>query len=162
VSEENHRDRPGRNGPDGPSRPGLVWAIQLLRTLAAPDMAQIGVPSTRDEQVDLLFDLMALAAERAKTSDHVPDELGHRIIAYKAGQDASRSWPSPRPSEPSDSPDLPSLPYPARANPVLDYLLRNTTHALLTQPETALSWLACTAWMEGHIEGYDRAMAEPV
>jgi hypothetical protein len=36
-------------------------------------------------------------------------------------------------------------PYAARANPVVDHLSRNTTHALLSQPETALSWLACTA-----------------
>ena len=95
MSQGTHPSGPG---PGGPPRPGLAWAIRLLRSrVEGHDMADQDVPAAEAERVELLFDLMAMVAGQAKATDYVPTPLVHDIIAHKEAQDASRSWPSPRP-----------------------------------------------------------------
>jgi hypothetical protein len=89
----------------------------------------------------------------------VPTALAKEAEAHWQAQDDARSWPSPRPERPED---LSSPAYPAPGNPVIPVIMATAAAELRSGSEekAALLWLVASAWMEGHVEGFDRAMAE--
>lgn len=83
----------------------------------------------------------------------VPVELVDRLYRYRAAEE-HRQWPSPRTG------DMPEPPWPSQGNPMLEYLLMRAADDAGLDLEGALLRLGTYAWMEGHVEGYDRAMTE--
>ena len=85
--------------------------------------------------------------------------LAKAVSKYKESQRVARTWAPPGP-EPSD--EVVTPPYPSRSNPVVAVLASVAAGELRSGADlrTTLLWLLTTAWMEGHVEGFDRAMAE--
>jgi hypothetical protein len=84
----------------------------------------------------------------------VPQELAEEAVDHLARQDAERGpWPSPR-----SGADVTGPPYPAPDNPVLGYLVAIAHSAVDSGADVreTIVQLAVHAWMEGHVEGYDR------
>lgn len=72
---------------------------------------------------------------------------------YRAVQDA-RSWATPRTGE------VPDPPWPTASNPMLDFVIRCGAEYAKDDAREGLVYVAVHAWMEGHVEGYDRAMRD--
>lgn len=84
----------------------------------------------------------------------VPQVLAEDAVAYLERQDAARGpWPSPR-----EGAEVTGPPYPAADNPVLGYLVAAARSAMDSGTDVGetIVQLAVHAWLEGHIEGYDR------
>lgn len=79
---------------------------------------------------------------------------------YIDDQDAARgNWDPGRFNNQGDGPPVP--PKPSADNPMLAFLFDDAQRNVVKDDlASALINLAVHAWMEGHIEGYDRAMRE--
>lgn len=84
--------------------------------------------------------------------------LQDQARAYADAQDAARGdWPEIRPHEDPDSGDaLGKPPFPDYNSTMLEYLF-NKAKLIQDAGGNGMVWLGVHAWMEGHIEGYDRA-----
>jgi len=81
-------------------------------------------------------------------------------LAYVLDQDARRGpWMRTRP-EGDDGGAIHVPPYPAPDNPMLTYVLDQARVLVEDQGvEVAIVWAVATRWLEGHVEGFDRAQA---
>lgn len=92
----------------------------------------------------------------------VPEELVGALKDYIENQDRQREGnPSLREIVQNDA-GMPMPPYPGADNQMLGYLLFQAQARLRAgvSPREVLINLAATAWMEGHIEGFDHGYAE--
>ena len=128
-----------RTGPGGRPEPGVTdWQWVLAAALAAMEpRAKAPATQVQDQPWALL--------ERVAASRR-----------YKESQDSARHWASPR--DPNGTTSTP--PFPAPGNAALEFLLMVAAQFLAVDADVTLRELASNAWMEGHVEGYDRAMGE--
>lgn len=83
--------------------------------------------------------------------------LEKAAVAYVVAQDERRGdWPRLR------GPKMPNPPFPAAGNPMMAWLLDKALRDLKAgrSKSNVLATLAATCWLEGHVEGYDRAHRE--
>ena len=102
------------------------------------------------------------ARARSVSAREVPAAVVAEAIAYVAQQEFSRgAWARPRATF-GDliTGDVPVPPYPRPDSPMLRFLMEHAQTLLDLGPlDEALVWLAVHCWMEGHVEGFDRASA---